>query len=239
MPEREPQGSELRNVSPLIESEQASRGWEVEVNGKVIKDVLSVKLAQGRMGISLEYGKTPAGFDGLALEEAGGGGSVTVPFIVINGEVYVGLVEENRPFSGGVVLNVPRGFLVPGETHFETAKRELEEETGYTPLDKRIVALEGEPMNPNSTFFVTKTQDKGVKPFKVYVTNEEVKLTSDSSDPKERIYDFNQEVIKPVSRAGERVMRSRFYHWTRALRVKDMFTVSAVGRLVQEEIYKS
>lgn len=226
----------MRNVSPLTEGEQASRGWKVELNGESIVEVISFKVVQERMGISLEYGKTPAGYDGLALEEAGGGGTVVIPYVNIDGEIYVGMVEENRPFAGGTVLNVPRGFLNPGETHFETAKKELEEETGYTAIEKSIKPLEGEPMNPNSTFFVAKDPDKGVRPYKVSIEQDEVRLLIDSQNPRERVYEFNPEVIKPVSRMGERVMRSKFHHWTAALQVRDMFTVAGVGRLVKEEV---
>lgn len=234
------QGSEkkldLKNVTPITEAEQSKRGWKVELNGKTVSQVRSLRVVQERMGISLEYGKTPAGYDGLSLEETGGGGAVIVPFVNIAGEVYVGLVEENRPFAGGIVLNVPRGFLTPGETHFQTAKRELTEETGYQPVEERIVLLSGEPMNPNSTFFVTQTPDKGVKPYKVGIDEREVKLATDSEDPTGKVYEFNQDVLRSVSRTGERVMKSKFYHWTKALRVRDMFTVAAVGRLIQEEI---
>jgi 8-oxo-dGTP pyrophosphatase MutT (NUDIX family) len=237
MVEQEPiQHLEMKNVAPLTEGDQESRGWKVELNGETIPEVTSLKVVQERMGISLEYGKTPAGYDGLALEEAGGGGAVVIPYVNIDGEIFIGMVEENRPFAGGTVLNVPRGFLNPGETHFQTAKKELEEETGYTAVEKRIKPLEGEPMNPNSTFFVAKDPDKGVRPYKVSINPDEVRLLTDSQNPTEKVYEFNPEVIKPVSRMGERVMRSKFHHWTAALQVRDMFTVAGVGRLVREEV---
>lgn len=227
----------LKNVAPISEVDQAKRGWKVRVNGLLQEPIGSVQLTQEKMGINVEYGMTPAGFDGLAMEEAGGGGSVMVPFVEIDREIFIGLVEEKRPYAGGIVLNIPRGFLTPGETHFETARRELLEETGYEPAEKRVAPLMGELMNPNSTFFVTDTIDKGVKPYKIAIDRREVKLVVVSETPTDRIYEFDQSVLKPASKMGERVMKARFYHWTRATQLKDMFTVAAVGRIVHEEVF--
>lgn len=228
---------DLKNVSLIPESDQGSRGWKAILNGQELEEgVSSLILTHQKMGLRLEYGKTPAGYDGLAFEEPGGGGSVIVPFAEINGEIYVGLVHEDRPFSGGIVPNAPRGFLNPGETHFQTAQRELAEETGYETPEKRIVPLRGKLMNSNSALNVAIGDDKGTKSYKLNITPDEIRLITSSEDPKKRVYEFNLDRLSPVSKAGERVMKSRFYHWKRALEVKDMFTVAAVGRLIGEEI---
>lgn len=237
MAEREGEAKtpELRNVSEIGEQDQASRGWRVELNGEIVEQVSSVRLIQERMGIDVEYGKTPGGWDGLALEEVGGGGSVTVPYLNLDGEIYIGVVEENRPYAGGAVLNVPRGFMDPSENHFQTAKRELTEETGYEPVEKRIQPLDGEPMNPNSTFFVTAGEDRGVKAYRVQIKDNEVVLSQIADNPEEREYSFDQKVLTASSKMGEKVMKSKFIHWSRAIGLNDMFTVASVGRLVAEE----
>lgn len=238
-PESLPQpSSELtKNVTPLTEEEQAKRGWKLTVNGTEVPGVSSAKLTQEKMNIVVEYGKTPEGYDGITIEEAGGGGSVIIPSVVIDGQLYIGVVEENRPKAGGKQFNVPRGFLDPGETHFAAAKRELAEESGYTPMEDRIQDIGGEPMNPNSTFFVTKGSDKGVKPFAVQVRQDEVrKVQSENDNPIDRVYEFNPDVIQGVTPAGKKVMNSKFIHWTKAMGLKDMFTVAAVGRLVTAQI---
>lgn len=42
------------------------------------------------------------------------------------------LVEQFRPGPQEILLEIPGGFIDPGEQHLETAKREFLEETGYT-----------------------------------------------------------------------------------------------------------
>lgn len=242
MTQERPEGQprlEVINVSPIPEEERGRRGWVLEVNGEVVPDVRSASLTQTTMHVRLEYGKTPAGYDGLALEEPGGGGSVTIPFVEIDGEVYVGLAIENRPFSGGRVPNVPRGFLDPGESHFEAATRELGEEMQYESVKKDVELLEGEPMNPNSTFFVTIGPDQGVRFFKLEVDPNEVMVTEDSENPENKVFEFNPGVLKAKvgDRLGERIYGSRFYHWTKAVKVKDMFTSAGVARLFADEVY--
>lgn len=237
-PEGQPR-PEVTNVSPIPESDQGKRGWVLEVNGEVIPNVRSASLTQTTMHVKLEYGKTPAGYDGLALEEPGGGGSVTIPFVEIDGEVYIGMAIENRPYSGGRVPNVPRGFLDPGESHFEVATREPGEEMQYEPIKKDVELLEGESMNPNSTFFVTIGPDKGVRFFKLEVDPNEVRVAEDSENPVNKVFEFNPGVLKAKEgdRLGERIYGSKFYHWTKAVKVKDMFTSAGVGRLIADEIY--
>lgn len=230
--------SQSFDLLPISEEKQASRGWTIALNGERVGRVTSLTMEQEKMNIKITYGVRPEGYDAPIIKEAGGGGSVIVPFVKVNGEIFVGLVEENRGTCGGMVLNIPRGFLQPGETHFQTAKREIEEETGYQKVEKNLYPLEGNLMNPNSAFFVTDTPDKGVKAFKLPVESSEVKILTDSEKPEDRIYEFNPEVIKPVSKIGERVLQSKFCHWRKALEVQDMFSVAAVGRLIKEEIFE-
>jgi len=235
-----PQSYEVGPISQEAEA-QAKRGWEVLINGeKVDTPIQTVTLVNQRMQVEVDYGQRPEGFDGPVLKEPGGGGSVIVPYVIHEGQLYIAVVEEKRPtMTDGVplpVLNVPRGFLDPNETHFETAKRELAEETGYVPLEKRIKEVEGDPMNPNSTFFVT-GKDKGVRVFSAHVLNEETKVSNSSEDSTEIEFEFDPDVIRAkegASKIADRVMHSRFIHWTKAVKLGDMFTNSAVARLFLE-----
>ncbi len=233
----QPDGQEYR-VSPISKEPeaQARRGWKLEINGKEAEGPIeSASLINSRLGVEVIYGQRPEGYDGPVLKEPGGGGAVTIPYYVHEGSLYIGVVEEARPTcTDGTderVLNVPRGFLTHGETHFETARRELAEEAGYEPLENRIIQLNGEPLNPNSTFFVT-GKDKGVRMYGVQVHDFEVSNTNFSDNPTEREFQFDKEVIKPKSRVGERIGRSKFIHWTKAALQIDMFTAAGVARIL-------
>lgn len=235
-----PQSYEVGPISQETEA-QAKRGWEVFINGeKIDRPIETVRLINQRMQVEVDYGQRPEGFDGPVLKEPGGGGSVIVPYVIHEGQLYIAVAEEKRPtMTDGVplpILNVPRGFLDPNETHFETAKRELAEETGYIPLEKRIKEVEGDPMNPNSTFFVT-GKDKGVRVFSTQVLKDETRVSNPSEDLTEIEFEFNPNVIRTkegASKTADKVMHSRFIHWTKAVKLGDMFTNAAVARLFLE-----
>lgn len=239
----QPSGQEYR-VSPISKEPEAQtkRGWKLEINGVEHKEPIeTVKLFNGKMGVEVLYGQRPEGYDGFVLKEPGGGGAVTIPYYIHDGNIYIGVVEEARPTctdgSTEKVLNVPRGFLTPGETHFEAAKRELAEEAGYEPIEKRIVQLEGKPQNPNSTFFVT-GKDKGVKMYGVKLQDSEISIARDSDNPTKREFKFDKAIIKPISKMGERIGASKFIHWTEAVSQIDMFTVAGVARILAAQSSK-
>jgi ADP-ribose pyrophosphatase len=50
------------------------------------------------------------------------------------------LVRQHRPAVGAAVLELPAGIVDPGEEPIQTARRELEEETGFTAADMRPLA---------------------------------------------------------------------------------------------------
>lgn len=229
------EGYKMLSLSKEPEA-QVKRGWKLEINGIEVKEPIeSVRLVNSRMGVEALYGQRPEGYDGPILKEPGGGGSVTIPYYLHNGQLYIGVVEEERlTCTDGTkekVLNVPRGFLDSNQTHFETAKQELKEETGYEPMEKRIKELSGRPTNPNSAFFIT-GKDKGVRMYGVEVNDMEVAIIQDSDNPFDREFTFNPQVIKPTSKMGERIGRSRFIHWTKATEQIDMFTVAGVARIL-------
>jgi 8-oxo-dGTP pyrophosphatase MutT (NUDIX family) len=218
---------------------QAKRGWGIEINGETIDGPIeSARLVNNKMGVEVSYGQRPEGYDGMVIKEPGGGGSVTIPYYLHDGQLYIGVVEEWRPTTtdgeSRKILNVPRGYLDPGETHFETAVRELGEEAGYRPLQERIQELEGAPMNPNSAVFVT-GKDKGVRMFGVNVTASEVVPSTQADDPTKREFRFNPDVVKPSTKMGEKISGSKFIHWTQAAGQVDMFTAAGVGRILASQ----
>jgi len=214
----------------LLESikEGIGRGWTLLLDGKPVVNVSSLVLFNPPFG-SLFYGKSPSGdYDQWSFHEVGGGGAVNVPYCIIEGLLYVGVVEQKRPLQDKVnpVLNVPRGFMDPEETHFETAVREVNEEAGIQDAKRKTILLPGVSGNPNSAFFETWGDGEGVAFYCLKILPEEIKKSDDD------YYILNEKVVTPVSKAAEGIMGSRFIPWQEALALGDMMTLSAVSRLL-------
>lgn len=79
-------------------------------------------------------------------------GAVILPFERQSGIVRVGLITRNRHASGKNYVEVPRGFGIGSETTYETAIRELFEETGLKAKGNIIVLGR---INPNNAFYKT------------------------------------------------------------------------------------
>lgn len=208
-------------LEPILEG--MARGWSLLVNDSPVPSVSMLELRHPRYG-TLFYGKSPSGnYDQWSFHEAGGGGSVTVPFALINGALYIGVVRQPRPLQdrNNAVLNVPRGFLDPGETHFQAAERESEEELGI-PATFR---LPGDPANPNSTFFETWGEGEGVRFFGLEVNQNFLVAENDE-------YLLNPRLVKPVSKPAEGIMGARFISWQKAALLGDMFTRAGVASLI-------
>jgi 8-oxo-dGTP pyrophosphatase MutT (NUDIX family) len=228
---------QLREVTA---EKQNTAGWSVEVNGEKQESVASATLRQERMGIEVKYGLRPEGYDGIAIRELGGGGAVTIPYMIHpeTGGIFVGLVKEYRPLLGGEVWNVPRGFIDTGETHEEAAAREVVEEMGYESTSDagRIVKL-AEGLNPNSTYFDTSrnTDDgepSGVSIFSMMLHHEN--LDKVVNDDGREVYVFPTTVRDSVEGdvAAERIFGSMFVPIKEAMLSRDMFTSAAAGQLL-------
>lgn len=157
------------------------------VNGADWDAVSSARLVQDEMGIEVSYGLHPQGYDGIMIREFGGGGSVTIPYMIHpeTGGVYIGVVKEYRPLMGGEVWNVPRGFIDYGETHRQAAEREDIEEMGYEPGSHSVVKL-AEGLNPNSSYFDTSQASKdggvsGVAIFTMPLTQDQLEKNIDNN----------------------------------------------------------
>lgn len=175
-----------------------------------------------------QYGMITMGLDpkgqfvGICINEIGDGGQQTLPFSIINGVLYIGVVPEWRRNHDTVVLNAPRGYMSPKLDRITNAKAELLEEVGVE--DQGVVfALPGKPVNPNSAWFVT-TDGGGFHYFAVEIPSHD--LVRD-----EEIWVFD-DAHEPVQGAGEKIFKCRFIPWYEAMKLEDNFTVAGVGRLM-------
>ncbi|MFZ5364611.1 MAG: NUDIX domain-containing protein [Patescibacteria group bacterium] len=210
-------------IKDLPENIPPEKRWKVFIDGKEVENACRIRIFNERFG-ELNYGLSPVGqFAQWAFHEIGGGGSVNVPYAIVDGILLIGVLPENRPFQGGMVENLPRGFLDPGENHFETAVRETLEEVGVD-VSGRIRELSGKPVNPNSAFFETAAQGEGGMFFSVrfydeeLVEGEEIRL-----DPS---------VVRAATMQAEKMMTVRFIPWIEAVKLGDMFTLAGIGRLL-------
>lgn len=172
------------------------------------------------------------GYDTWAKHERGGGGSVIVPFCWINGGLYVGLIKERRMLQteDGYAWNAPMGYLEPGKSHFETALEEFSDEVGMKPQAERVQLLPGEGGNHENSNVETwgKRPDgepEGVQCFSYEFILSELEPISDGR------WKPRQE-LKPLHRAGEKVLRCEFMPWREAAIVGDMQTALGILRLV-------
>jgi len=217
-------------LKPLPEG--ANPGWELFVDGQKVP-AREVSLVNPKFG-EVRFGAAPIGGYGTwGFEEVGGGGSVLVPYFKApDGQLYVGLVEQPRPFmSEQPVWNLPRGFMNLGESHFQSAVREAGEELGFDEAG-RVFQLLGGPGNPNSTFFVTRGlnpdgSEKGIRFYGVQFDPREV-VRDDAGD----IWRFRPDVVRPVSPSAEKIMGSSFVPWSAAMQLPCMITNVGVGRLL-------
>lgn len=210
-------------------------GWDVKVDHDSEGKVTKVSAHQGRMGVDVGYGQGPQGYDQWAIREPNGGGSVTVPYVVIDGELYVGAISQLRPFAGRKITEASRGFSLPNELHIDTAKREFGEETGaHESLSSRIHVLEGRPVNPNNTFYIASpTKGEGVRIFGLPIKPEEVELRRSSNDPKRRVYRFTPELQGEIKELNEKINPAgiRFFHESLLGNTSEGFTQIALGKI--------
>ncbi|MBA3724135.1 MAG: NUDIX hydrolase [Candidatus Levybacteria bacterium] len=183
---------------------------------QVVVDATAFSSRNDRMGTSVSYGQGPEGYDRWIVREPNGGGAVTVPYIRIDGELYVGVNKTQRSAAGGPVTEVPRGFSLPLESHDDTAAREFEEETGVTTLSQRIKDLGGRPVNPNTTFFQADARKReGVKFYGLELNKDEVTVLRESDNPQTRVYEFTPELKGKITAVNEKLDLREFDFITR------------------------
>lgn len=216
-------------IKPIPPDRQDKRDWRVFVDGKLVEQVSILTMEHPRLG-TLTYGATPLGYDSWSFHEHGGGGSVTLPFIVANDVVFVGVVRQLRSNQGGKVWNAPRGFLDPSEERAQGAAREVTEEFGLLGQMALVFPLPGQPGNPNSAFFETWAEGEGVSFFGL-------KIDAALTEPAENGFRFKPGVLdqSPAGqqeRITEMIGEALFIPWFEAARLGDLFTNAAVARLL-------
>lgn len=216
----------------------AKRGWAVIVEDEdgeftelvEMMDFCRLHIVHDAFG-HLTYGKSPAGpHDQWSFHEANGGGSVVLPYAVVEGKTYIGLLQEGRPLqtAEGKVWNVPRGFAEAGRSYLEVALAELGEEVGVIPEESRMRLLAGDPVNPNSAFFETwgvksDGEPEGVRLFAYDATG----LVEQSADG----YKFRG-AVSPCPGLGEKIYKCVFLPISVAGRVGDAMTLACLGRFL-------
>jgi len=161
----------LRNDSIYPIPDSIQHIWQVFIDGQPVEHYAHLA-AQSKYGV-MNLGISPDLGQHVTFQEPGGGGSVIIPFVIIQKQrvielkrlskqqdyqVYAGLIEQQRDRQGGLVWNVPRGYVEQGDNHDQTAVKELTEETG---LAGQPFLLPGQSLNPNSSYFET-GKDNGV-----------------------------------------------------------------------------
>lgn len=194
-------------------------GWVSDIHVDTKNNRLSkVHLHNDTLGLDLIYGKKPEGYDGITIRNRNGG-SVIIPFSIVDDEVYIGMAHEYRPASGGYVWNVPRGFIDPGENSADAASRELKEDTGIAARDIKLLSSN---INCDSTFFDI-TKDGGVYFYGVYI-DKDLLVQSDEG------YVIEEAQNHYVNKAGEKISKCRFFPIGRAItKSNDMFTLAGCG----------
>ncbi len=216
-------------IRPIQGARQAARNWIVLLDDQPVHAVRSLTVHHPHYGV-LAYGETPAGHDGWSFRETGGGGVVVLPFVPRANDLYVGLLRQHRHNQGGDVWNAPRGFVEPGEDHLAAGHRELGEETGIDARLHRLFLLAGSPGNPNSAFFETPEASLGVRFVAVEFSPGDLTEVDGTLQLREALVSSNPEARS--HRTAEQISAARFFHWTEAARVADMFTNAAVARLL-------
>jgi 8-oxo-dGTP pyrophosphatase MutT (NUDIX family) len=199
--------------------------WVVTIDGRKSAPI-QITASHARLG-TLAWGLRPEGTVGWIWQEIGGVG--TVPYSVHQGRLLIGLIQQERKtIPGGTAWNIPRGFLEPGLTHFEGARKETTEELGAKQLMSVLKELPGEPVNSNSTFFDTRNPCGGFRYFSLSVADTFL-------DYSQEYPVFREGYFAPVSDPAERILNCRFIPWREAAYVSDNFTIAGVARLIASD----
>lgn len=216
-------------IRPIPDDKLQLRTWNASLNGGEIQTVRIIEITHPNFG-TLAYGLTPSGYDGWAFHEIGGGGTVTLPFLIWEAILRVGVIKQKRPNQGGGVWNVPRGFIDLGETTAMAAIRELHEETGYSASPHRVFPLPGAKANPNSAFFETWGNEEGVGFFALEVLSEEAEQTDAGIVFRRDLLNLGD--AAQHQRKEDIIENIRFIPWHDAACLGDMFSNAAVARLL-------
>lgn len=213
------------------------RDWEIDVesfDGSTEKiEPALLKGTNTRIGIEVRYGLMPEGYDSFSIKEPGG--AVIVPYVLVEGELYIGTIQQKRSLTGGYQTEAPRGFSRPGEIHEESAKREVAEETGASgSLVRRVYRLLGKPVNPNPTFFeFNPHKGEGVVFYGLKLKNDEVVEKRKSENPSKKVFVLRPDLKEKLKGINEKIKPEglRFFHVDLLQNSADGFTLAALGKI--------
>lgn len=224
---------------------QTRVGWSIFLRDKEggvyqVEDAAQLVLVNPIYG-ALVYGQAPAGpYDTWTWTEVGGGGSIVVPWTIMKGVIYVGVLIEWRPLaratSGQFVLNVPRGSIDPEETHDDAASRELVEEVGLPP-ERRLVKFDCEPgncdnANTNTAFLLPSGKQAGLRYYACRFDSEELEPVDGTN---------RLRISAPLTPAhgsiGEKIIKVEFVPVREAAKIcGDNFTRAGIGLLLTSDL---
>ncbi len=250
--------------SNLLARNETVRAWHIEVNGRSLTDLIGgpintmvmtcardpKKPDESLLGY-LEYGAEPkadgtlSAYDTFIFKERGG--AATMPYVFIEGELYVGVVEQRRNPEvdpeynpTGKVWNVPRGFNNFKGLMADTAARECRGEVGV--FEGEIFRLPGENVNANNAWFayypeqglngesvLVPVRQGGVAMFAVEVRPNHLVKSADGD-----WYAFSPEALGPRPKGSpyEVIGSCRFIRVYDAVDLRDALTLCAVARLL-------
>ncbi len=195
----------------------------------------------------LRYGLHKLNYATWAWHENGGGGAIAIPYVWCNGELYIGVVEQDRFFQDqqNCIQNVPRGFLKDELDHFETAKQEFAEEMMVSigmlsgtsdELRARIFPLVGAPGNQNSAFMIQdSSKNEGMRYYGVEMLNVPMMNRYFSCHPSKVRFKLLEGMVIQYdeSKSGmiEQIKGADFIHVSLISGLGDAFTGMGVFRL--------
>lgn len=196
--------------------------WTVVVDNMELDDISTIEL-RAKFGV-LTYGQRPEGYPSWVFAQQGGGGVITLPYVIpVEGELLVGLIKEKRANMGEEpVWCVVGGFIKPSETHREAQARELAEEAGFLEV-LQSKEMPGLPINANRAFFVADPlKGEGDHAYCLRVSEGDLEADGDSFKLKDALLfpDF------------KKVNDLRFFPWRKAvLMTADGLALAALARL--------
>lgn len=246
--------SNLKPTSGLLDRVPGvTRAWQFLFGGASIETpstmIIRLERTPGdpstRLG-QLEYGAepnpdgSPSKYDTFIFHEMGG--AVTLPFTIVDGAVFVAVVEQRRFCEAhvkynpsGKIENAPRGFHNVGATARQTATDELKTEVGV--FEGETFRLPGQPFNANNSWFSYEDElgEDGASLGQGGAIPYAVRVNAALLEPVEG----GRYRIKP-DHLGERakgspyelIGRCTFVRWQTAVGLRDGFTAVAVARLL-------
>lgn len=199
------------------------------------------------------YGQHPANYGTWAWHEMGGGGVVSVPYVIFNNELYIGVVRQKRYMQNQEegILNIPRGFLQEHLNREQSVKEEASEEMdidiaqlldGDRPvgtLKARMHQLPGHPTNGNNAFHLQDSKaGEGNTFYAIEFLNVYMTGCFGSNIPPHQVrLRINTEFVlvydggEAAKKQFEGILGAEFIHHTQVYLLGDKYSIVGAARL--------